>query len=72
MESIHDGTVCTGIRSLTCRMISNEVDPLPRSTAARSTTTVAGTSLRIRSTSRRDLMCSENSESATSGTSPDR
>ena len=60
------------MRSLTCRMISNEVDPLPKSTAARSTTTVAGTSLRICSTSRRDVMCSESSESATSGMTPER
>ena len=72
MESIQVGMVCTGMRSLTCRMISNEVDPLPSSTAARSTTTVAGVSLRIRSTSRRDVMCSERSSSATSGTTPDR
>ena len=71
MESIQVGTVYTGIRSLTSRMISNDVDPLPSSTAARRTTTVAGASL-IRSTSRLDRMWSERSSSATSGTTPER
>lgn len=52
-EFIQSGTVCTGIRSLTCRMISNEVDPEPITTAARRVITVAGESVRIRSTSSR-------------------
>jgi hypothetical protein len=48
------------------------VKAFDQSAAARSTITVAGTSLRICSTSRRDVMCLESSESATSGTSPDK
>ncbi|WP_202977028.1 hypothetical protein [Ornithinimicrobium flavum] len=66
------GTVCTGIRSLTWRMISKDVDPLPSSTAARRDSTMAGESASTCSTSSRERMWSLSSSSSTGGTIPER
>ena len=69
---IHVGTGCTRNRVATCRMISNEVDPAPITTPARSATDPSMAARRIRSTSSREAMWAESSASGTSGTSPER
>ena len=66
------GTAATGRRSLICRMISKDVDPLPSTTAARKVTTSAGVAVRIRSTCQRDCRCGESCSGGPGGTMPER
>ena len=70
--SIHAGMACTGIRSLIWRTISKLVDPEPVTIAARRVMSRMPelAPVRMRSTSSREVMCSDSSSSGTSGTSP--
>ena len=53
---IHVGTGCTRNNVAICRMISNDVDPAPITTPARSATAPSVAPRRMRSTSSRDAM----------------
>ncbi len=70
--SIQAGMACTGIRSLICLTISKLVDPDPVTIAARRVVVRMPelAPVRMRSTSRREEMCSDSSSSGTSGTRP--
>ncbi len=63
----------TGSRSVRYRSISNEAEPEPRITAARSTVVGTPESSRMRPTSARDRKCGDNSSSGTpAGVRPPR
>ena len=66
----HRGVTMTGSRSVRYRSISNEAEPEPRTTAARSTTVGTPELSRMRATSARERRCGESSSPA--GSSPPR
>ena len=69
----HCGVTITGSRSVRCRSISNETDPEPITTAARSTAVGTPESSRIRPTSARDRRCGDSSRVGTpAGVRPPR
>ncbi len=71
--STQRGVTMTGSRSVRYRSISNEAEPEPITTAARSSVTATPPSRRARPVATRDRRCGESRPSGTStGTSPPR
>ena len=71
-ERSHSGIGWRTSRVPIWRITSNDVEPAPMTTPARSATDDAEEDSSSSSTSRRDVMCSESSSRGTSGTRPER
>ena len=71
-ERSHQGIGWTRSNEPSWRMTSNDVEPAPMTTPARSATVEAVERNSSSSTSRRDVMWADSSERGTSGTSPPR